>query len=208
VPTRFALPLLPTFSFHENGQGKLLNPFWEQSPLSRHSRSGPGGLLSALAFTAHPLVNPLVVGDVVLRDASGHVSDILRFDDPGPNFTPGSPQLIFFYSNDQGGLMGDTGLPSMMLPNTVTIQEAPSGPTIYTPGLGQPGRSTDSDLGNSFLIFHTDTGSRLMPGRGHCGARASLEMSRTRRTMRNHQLTTRGAPEVKTETRRQQSFST
>jgi hypothetical protein len=103
------------------------------------------------------------VGDVVLRDASGHVSDILRFDDPGPNFTPGSPQLIFFYSNDHGGLMGDTGLPSMMLPNTVTIQEAPSGPTIYTPGLGQPGRSTDSSLGNSFLIFSTpDTGSTLL----------------------------------------------
>ena len=160
-----AVPSLPTFSFHENGQGMLELPNGFVITLSGAPTAdpGPGGLLSALAFTAHPLLNPLVVGDVVLRDASGHVSDILRFDDPGPNFTPGSPQLIFFYSNDHGGLMGDTGLPSMMLPNTVTIQEAPSGPTIYTPGLGQPGRSTDSDLGNSFLIFSTpDTGSTLL----------------------------------------------
>jgi protein with PEP-CTERM/exosortase system signal len=160
-----AVPSLPTFSFHENGQGMLELPNGFVIPLSGALTAdpGPGGLLSALAFTAHPLVNPLVVGDVVLRDASGHVSDILRFDDPGPNFTPGSPQLIFFYSNDHGGLMGDTGLPSMMLPNTVTIQEAPSGPTIYTPGLGQPGRSTDSLLGDSFLIFSTpDTGSTLL----------------------------------------------
>ena len=160
-----AVPSLPTFSFHENGQGMLELPNGFVIPLSGALTAdpGPGGLLSALAFTAHPLLNPLVVGDVVLRDASGHVSDILRFDDPGPNFTPGSPQLIFFYSNDHGGLMGDTGLPSMMLPNTVTIQEAPSGPTIYTPGLAQPGRSTDSDLGDSFLIFSTpDTGSTLL----------------------------------------------
>ncbi len=136
-----AVPSLPTFSFHENGQGMLELPNGFVIPLSGALTPdpGPGGLLSALAFTAHPLVNPLVVGDVVLRDASGNVSDILRFDDPGPNFTPGSPQLIFFYSNDQGGLMGDTGLPSMMLPNTVTIQEAPSGPTIYTPGLDPAG---------------------------------------------------------------------
>ena len=162
-----AVPSLPTFSFHENGQGKLeLPPLFGGGviPLSGvlMSDPGPGGLSSALAFTAHPLVAPFPEGDVVLLDAGGHVSDILRFDtetNPGP----GSPQLIFFYSNDHAGLLADTGLPSSMFSNTVIIRENPSGPTIYTPKAGQPGFSTDSPLGNSFLIFSTpDTGSTLL----------------------------------------------
>ena len=125
-------------------------------------RRGRGGLLNALAFTAHPQLHPLVVGDVVLLDASGHVSDILRFDEATSSASV-LTQLIFFYSNDNEGLLADTGLPSLMLSNTVTIQENPSGPTIYTPGPGQPGLSTDSNLGDSFLIFSTpDTGSTLL----------------------------------------------
>src|SRR5207237_8331433 len=76
-----AVPSLPTFSFHENGQGKLELPIGVVIPLpgALTTDPGPGGLLSALAFTAHPQVNPLVVGDVVVLDASGHVSDLLRF---------------------------------------------------------------------------------------------------------------------------------
>ena len=124
------------------------------------SDPGPGGLSSALAFTAHPLVAPFPVGDVVLLDASGHVSDILRFDSATPDQ---EAQLIFFYSNDHAGRLADTGLPSLMFSNTVTIQENPSGPTIYTPIAGQPGFSTDSPLGDSFLIFSSpDTGSTLL----------------------------------------------
>jgi hypothetical protein len=163
-----AVPSLPTFSFHENGQGKLELPAEFGGiviPLTGALMSDPGagGLSSALAFTAHPLVAPgFPEGDVVLLDASGHVSDILRFDleqNPGPM----SPQLIFFYSNDHAGLLADTGLPSLMLSNTVTIQENPSGPTVYTPVAGQPGFSSDSPLGNSFLIFSSpDTGSTLL----------------------------------------------
>ena len=162
-----AVPSLPTFSFHENGQGKLELPLLFGGgvvpiPGTLMSDPGPGGLTSALAFTAHPQVNPFPFGDVVLQDASGHVSDILRFDletNPGP----GSPQLIFFYSNDHGGLPADTGLPSSMFSNTVIIQENPSGPTIYTLVAGQPGFSTDSPLGDSFRIFSTpDTGSTLL----------------------------------------------
>jgi len=162
-----AAPLLPTFSFHENGNGKLKLPLLFGGgviplPGTLTSDPGPGGLASALAFTAHPLAGPFPEGDVVLLDASGHVSEILRFDletNPGP----GSPQLIFFYSNDHGGLLADTGLPSSMFSNTVIIQENPSGPTIYTPIAGQPGFSTDSPLGDSFRIFSTpDTGSTLL----------------------------------------------
>src|SRR6266699_6582750 len=159
-----AVPSLPTFSFHENGQGKLELPngFVIPFPGALTADPEPGGLSSALAFTAHPLVAPFPEGDVVLLDASGHVSDILRFD-PETSPAPGAPQLIFFYSNDHAGLLADTGLPSLMFSNTVTIQENPSGPTIYTPGEGQPGFSTDSTLGDSFLIFSTpDTGSTLL----------------------------------------------
>ncbi|MFZ1045357.1 MAG: VPDSG-CTERM sorting domain-containing protein, partial [Pseudolabrys sp.] len=90
------------------------------------------------------------------------VSDILRFDTAtgsAHQFT----QLIFFYSNDHAGRLADTGLPSLMLSNIVTIQENPSGPTIYTPIAGQPGFSSDSPLGDSFRIFSTpDTGSTLL----------------------------------------------
>src|SRR5882724_10408048 len=162
-----AAPLLPTFSFHENGNGQLELPLLFGGgviplPGTLTSDPGPGGLASALAFTAHPLAGPFPEGDVVLLDASGHVSEILRFDletNPGP----GSPQLIFFYSNDHGGLLADTGLPSSTFSNTVIIQENPSGPTIYKPTEGQPGFSSDSLLGDSFRIFSTpDTGSTLL----------------------------------------------
>ena len=157
-------PSLPTFSFHENGNGKLELPLLFGGgviPLTGvlMSDPGPGGLTSALAFTAHPQVNPFPFGDVVLQDASGHVSDILRFDPANPD----GSQLIFFYSNDHGGLLADTGLPSSMFSNPVIIQENASGPTIYTPTEGQPGFSSDSPLGNSFRIFSTpDTGSTLL----------------------------------------------
>ena len=85
MPTRFALCPVPTFSFHENGQGNLhLPPLFGGGviPLTGvlMSDPGPGGLTSALAFTAHPQVTPFPDGDVVLMDANGHVSDILRFD--------------------------------------------------------------------------------------------------------------------------------
>jgi hypothetical protein len=158
-----AVPL-PTFSFHEDGQGKLqLPPLFGGGviPLTGvlMSDPGPGGLTSALAFTAHPQLNPFPFGDVVLMDANSQVSDILRFVPANPD----GSQLIFFYSNDHRGLLADTGLPSQMYENRVIIQENPSGPTIYTPKAGQPGFSTDSPLGDSFRIFSTpDAGSTLL----------------------------------------------
>src|SRR6476620_9422645 len=159
-----AVPSLPTFSFHENGQGKLELPAEFGGiviPLAGALTTdpGPGGLISALAFTAHPQAAPFPEGDVVLLDANGDVSDILRFDTANPD----GAQLIFFYSNDHAGRLADTGLPSSMFSNTVIIQENPSGPTIYTPIAGQPGFSTDSPLGDSFVIFSSpDTGSTLL----------------------------------------------
>src|SRR5260370_13377824 len=58
-----AVPSLPTFSFHENGNGQLELPLLFGGgiiplPGTLMSDPGPGGLASALTFTAHPLVNP------------------------------------------------------------------------------------------------------------------------------------------------------
>ena len=165
--TLSAQPTIPTFSFHENGNGQLELPLAFGGgviplPGTLTSDPGPGGLASALAFTAHPQVNPFVVGDVIILDASGHISDILRF-----NTATGSSgqftQTIFFYSSDHGGLLADTGLPSLMYPNTVTIQESQSGPTFYSPIAGQPGFDSDSPLADTYHIFSTpDTGTTLL----------------------------------------------
>jgi hypothetical protein len=163
VHTVCAQPSLPTFSFHENGQGQLELPNGFIIPFTGTLTSdpGPGGLLSALTFTAHPQL-AFPAGDVVLLDASGHVSDILRFN-PATSSSSGVTQLIFFYSNDHGGLLADTGLPSLMYGNTVTIHESQSGPTIYTPTAGQPGFSSDTPAGDTYHLFSTpDTGSTLL----------------------------------------------
>jgi hypothetical protein len=101
-----AVPL-PTFSIHEDGQGKLLLPPLFGGgvipiPGVLMPDTGPGGLTSALAFTAHPLARAFPEGDVVLMDANGDVSDILRFN-PETNPGPGAPQLIFFlFERSQG----------------------------------------------------------------------------------------------------------
>src|SRR4026207_2405016 len=83
--TLHAVPSLPTFSFHEDGNGKLELPLLfggGVTPIPGTLMSEPprGGLASALAFPTPPQVNPFPAGVVVLLDASGHVSDILRID--------------------------------------------------------------------------------------------------------------------------------
>jgi VPDSG-CTERM motif len=136
-----AVPSNPTLTFQENGQGKVELPNGAVIPLpgALASDPGPGGLSSALTFTAHPAEELLVVGDVLLFDSSGKVSDVLRFN---PDPSPGAPRLtspILFYSSDSAGLLADTGLPTAFYTNTATISENHSGFTIYTPVAGQPG---------------------------------------------------------------------
>lgn len=139
--TLYAVPVNPTFTFLENGQGKLELPNGFVIPLPGvlASDPGPGGLSSALTFTAHPQELNFVVGDVLILDGNGKVSDVLRFNpDPGPG--PGLTSPILFYSNDfAGGLLADTGLPTAFYANNSTISENQSGLTIYTPIAGQPG---------------------------------------------------------------------
>ena len=136
-----AVPANPTFTFPENGQGKLELPNGAVIPFTGvlAPDPGPGGLSSALTFTTHPQEQNFVVGDVLLLDGNGKVSDVLRFNpDPGPG--PGLTSPILFYSNDVlGGLLADTGLPTAFYANSLTIAENHSGLTIYTPIAGQPG---------------------------------------------------------------------
>jgi hypothetical protein len=156
-----AVPVNPTFTFPETGQGKLELPngFVVLLPGVLAPDPGPGGLSSALTFTAHPAEENLVVGDLFLLDGNGRVSDILRFN-PGAAI---SGQPIVFYSNDSNGLLADTGLPAGFYANSLTILENPSGPTIYTPIAGQPGFEPASGaLPVTYQIFSTpDDGSTL-----------------------------------------------
>jgi hypothetical protein len=136
-----AVPSNPTLTFQENGQGKVELPNGAVIPLpgALASDPGPGGLSSALTFNAHPAEELLVVGDVLLLDPSGKLSDVLRFN---PDPSPGAPRLtspILFYSSDSAGLLADTGLPTAFYTNTATIPENHFGFTIYTPVAGQPG---------------------------------------------------------------------
>jgi len=158
-----AVPSNPTLTFQENGQGKVELPNGVVIPLpgALASDPGPGGLSSALTFTAHPAELNFVVGDVFILDGAGHVSDVLRFNlDPGPGPRLTSP--ILFYSDDSAGLLADTGLPTAFYDNKVTISENHSGFTIYTPIAGQPGFEPGFPLPITYQIFSTpDAGSSV-----------------------------------------------
>lgn len=168
-----AVPIGPTFSFHENGNGQLELPNGAIIPLlgMLTSDPGPGGLLSALAFTTHPQEGAaFTFGDVLLTDGSGHISDVLRFS-PATSGDTGLTQLIFFYSNDAGGLLADTGLPTAFYPNSVSLAETENGASIFIPGEGQPGFLPGAPVPITYQIFSTpETGSTLsLLGVAVCG---------------------------------------
>jgi hypothetical protein len=158
-----AAPPNPTFTFQENGQGKLELPngFVIPLPGALASDPGPGGLSSALTFTTHPQEQNFVVGDVLIFD-NGKISDVLRFNpDPGPG--PGLTSPILFYSNDSAGLLADTGLPTAFYANNLTISENQSGFTIYTPIAGQPGfEPAVGTLPVTYQIFSTPDASSTL----------------------------------------------
>ncbi len=162
--TAQAVPVGPTFSFHENGNGQLELPNGVIIPLAGTLTSdpGPGGLLSALAFTTHPQEGAaFTVGDVLMRDGSGHISDVLRFS-PATSSDTGLTQLIFLYSNDSVGLLADTGLPMAFYFNSVSLVETQNGATIFVPSDGQPGFLPVAPVPITYRIFSTpDTGTTL-----------------------------------------------
>jgi hypothetical protein len=159
-----AVPSNPTLSFNEDGKGKVELPNGAVIPLAGALAPdlGPGGLSSALTFTAHPAEELFTVGDVLLLDSSGKVSDVFRFN-PGTTSPAGlNSQGLVFYSSDLGGLLADTGLPTDSYANKVTILENEAGPTVYTPTASQPGFEAGIQLPITYQIFSTpDPGSTL-----------------------------------------------
>ena len=152
----------PTFTFTENGLGQVELPNGLVIPLPHvlAPDPGPGGLSSALTFNLHP-DNPLLPGDLVLREVSGTISDVIRFNLGAPLGPPFTVSVVF-YSNDSEGLLADTGLPTLLQANTVTLLENNSGPTVYTPVAGQPGFEPGLPVALTYQIFSTpDPGSTV-----------------------------------------------
>jgi hypothetical protein len=112
------------------------NGFFSTLPFTLQADPGPGGLALALTYG---LLNPpgLTAGDVLLQEvAGGPISDIVRFN---PNeVCSGTTGCLVFYSDIADGVdaLADTGFPSALYANTVTLLE--NGAT-YTPIAGQPG---------------------------------------------------------------------
>ena len=132
----------PLITADENGNGTLLFPGGAPiaMPFSLTNNLGPGGLPNALTYN---LLGPpgLVIGDVVLSENVGELlvpSDVVRF-----LFVGDVASFIFYSDNGDGAdALADTGLPTALLANNVTIPEVgPEGDNgaFYTPTANQPG---------------------------------------------------------------------
>jgi hypothetical protein len=135
----------PLITFDENGNGTALFlggpllPF----PGVLAADPGPGGLLSALTYN---LQGPpsLIAGDLIILEPGAGVSDIIRFNPAGTGGVPAYPASVVFYSDilDGGVDLADTGFPTSLYTNVVTVTEAgPEGSNgfLYTPNSDQPG---------------------------------------------------------------------
>jgi hypothetical protein len=131
-------PVVITTTVDENGNGLLVGFLGPQTlPASKIADPGPGGLASVLNYS---LLNPpgLVTGDVILTEAGGGISDLIRFS------TVNTGSLFFYSDKDDPVLtMADVGLPTAFNTNMFTAAETALGPgafgLVYTPTAGQPG---------------------------------------------------------------------
>jgi len=134
-----------TITVDESGKGTFTNTnnFFSTLPAALLPDPGPGGLPAALTYG---LLNPpgLVAGDLILVEPGtlGVLSDLIRFN---PNQTiAGTTGTMVFYSDstDGGTNLADTGFPTALYTNTITVVEVgPEGLNgfSYTPTAGQPG---------------------------------------------------------------------
>ena len=146
-------------SVDENGNGRLTNTAGFNSSLlsGLQADPGPGGLASALTYG---LFSPpgLTTGDLLLLDnGSAGVSDILRFNaaETCPGLTTG---CLTFYSDIDlvGGELADTGFPTALFTNNLTVFETGSG-FIYTPTSGQPGFVSGAGGPTTYTILSDET---------------------------------------------------
>src|SRR5947209_2023303 len=96
---------------------------------------GPGGRSAALTYKLG--VTTLVAGDLIILDAGGIISDVIRFNPAGTS--PGYAASAIFYSLAGEGQLADTGFPAAFYSKTVTLFEDAAGRVLYTPGVNDPG---------------------------------------------------------------------
>jgi PEP-CTERM motif len=103
--------------------------------------TGPGGLPAALTYTLRlplgPALSQPVLGDVLVLDADGTVSDILRFN---ADFS-----MLLYSLIDAAGpaQAADTGLPTGLYANLARIAEG----QLYVPRPGDPGYAINQATG-------------------------------------------------------------
>jgi len=121
----------PIITVDEFGNGDISG-----TPLLSAMATDPFSGMTTLSYT---LPFPAIQGDVVLSDALGTVSDILRFDG---NFT------LYIYSDmnlsEPNPSPADVGFPAAIQPSSVFFQETgpepgPNGLFGYNPGFTLPG---------------------------------------------------------------------
>lgn len=173
----------------EGGKGTLVNPTTGTFalPASLTADPGPGGLPSALTYNLQGPPN-LVVGDVILLEpgGTGLRSDLLRFN--AANATTGYPASLVFYSDngDSGGDLADTGFPTSLYTNTVTLTEVGNegdNGLFYTPTANQPGfiSGASSPVSYHFVSDVPEPGSvAFMVGLGISGGVFTLRRRRSR----------------------------
>jgi hypothetical protein len=134
-----------TIDVDENCNGTLSNTNGFSSALACGFKNdpGPGGLANVLTYD---LLNPpgLVSGDLLLNDASGGLSDVVRFNatEIGPG---GGTGALVFYSNPADGPAGGADTPTppaAFYANFLTLTEGGADPPSsveYTPTAGEPG---------------------------------------------------------------------
>lgn len=161
-----------SITIDETGQGVLNSGGGTFAmPASMLADPGPGGLASVLNYS---MLNPpsLAQGDLLVRDADGTLSDLIRFS----SVRGGS---IFFYSEIGGGDLADVGFPAAMSTNLVTLTEGSlSGGrwgVDYTPGQGQPGYVGGFDVSYRILssLEVPEPGSLSLAALGVLGAFAA-----------------------------------
>jgi hypothetical protein len=142
--TTFAQPGNPVITVDESGNGtyvfgNVTNTLF--STIGTDAISGLTSLIYVLPFIP-------VAGDIILTDATGVGSDVLRFG--------GSNKMFFFSDVAPGDLAdspADSGLPTIFLTNNVTFLEqgpeaGPNGYFGYNPGFTGPGGNSAGAIFN------------------------------------------------------------